>query len=305
MKQLVISEGSEETPNGALLTIQSALQSSLKTSTTAQLSVSRDLTSVASMIRANNMRRAPVSLLPHMAIITSIIFGIDLAYSLIRRKLTWHRIAQNIVVWSCSVGLLHLSQPREVWTFCLALGYTVWNLLPGSFTSLNLPTHSTFMRTLEVQDKQAECMVCWEELCLAALPCRHEACERCLQLMGDDCQTACPMCRKPLFGVLDWQVLAAMKTSVVSMAITSTICFPEALHEILRRHYLHGGIWMACHFLVGFMLWLIVTRGIIPRKETWWRLTPGAWRLGNVCVMFGASIYSVVLKLWLFEGKFR
>lgn len=72
------------------------------------------------------------------------------------------------------------------------------------------------MRGLRTQDKAAECMVCWDELTLLRLPCGHEACMQCLQSMGENYQTSCPMCRRPLFSAIDWLLLADMKSAVVS-----------------------------------------------------------------------------------------
>jgi hypothetical protein len=63
----------------------------------------------------------------------------------------------------------YLPQAREVWAFCFFLRYTTWNILSGSFTSLDVPSHSTFTKGLQEQDTQAECMVCWDKSCTAAV----------------------------------------------------------------------------------------------------------------------------------------
>lgn len=189
------------------------------------------------------VRREPASLAPQMAAMISSILGIGKIYSLNRHKHLWHRTAYNLVVWLLCLFLLQLQTPRETLAFCLAIGYTAWNLLPGSFTSLDLPSHSNFMRGLRVQDKQAECMFCWDELPLVQLPCKHQACVQCLQPMGENCQTTCPMCRRPLFNAMDWLLFAAMKSAFVSWSTAVPLCFMDACHELSHGQYRHGAIW--------------------------------------------------------------
>jgi hypothetical protein len=40
------------------------------------------------------------------------------------------------------------------------------------------------MRNLRVRDPPSKCIVCWDTRPLAELPCKHEGCKDCLQLMG-------------------------------------------------------------------------------------------------------------------------
>lgn len=257
------------------------------------------------MDRIAKSHRGYFSLAPYMALLTYIILVIAASYSLIRQKRNWRRTVYDIVAWSICMGFLRLREPREVWAFCFAIGYTTWNLLPGSFTSLDLPCHSTFVRSVEMQDKQVECPVCWEVHTVAQLPCGHGICNPCLQLMGKHYQTACPMCRRPLFSAMDWPVLGAMKSAVASLAITVPLCLLDAIHQGSRSHYRNAAIWFGCFLINGFWLWTIVTRMVIPRQENWWRLTAGQWRLGHVCVTFGTSVWSVGLMLWLQESRYR
>lgn len=257
------------------------------------------------MNRTPRNRRGPVSLTPHMALMTYSIFAIATSYSLVRHKRNWRRTLYDIVAWSICVVLLRLREPREVWAFCLAIGYTTWNILPGSFSSLDLPSHSTFMRGLRTQDEQAECPICWDQLHLVRLPCRHETCMQCLQLMGENCQTTCPLCRLPLFAVMDWLLLAAMMSAVMSWSIVIPICLLDALYEFSHGQYRNGAISMACFYIFSFILSLVVRRMIIPRKQTWWRLVPGQWRIGHVCSTLLSSVWSVGIILWMHEGKYR
>lgn len=166
------------------------------------------------------------------------VLGTSVLTVLSRRSIRRRQVASDMVAYAIYLSIQHyLPEAREVWAFCFALGYTTWSLLPGSFTSLDLPSHSAFMKGLGKQDKQAEYMVCWDKHTLAQLPCGHGLCERCLQLMGRHCQTACPMCRNPLFEVMDWSVLAAMKSAIISLTITIPLCLLSALHEGSRKHH--------------------------------------------------------------------
>jgi hypothetical protein len=219
------------------------------------------------MDRMKKTPRSPSSSTYYIAAITYTILGISVLLTLLGRASTWRRqITWDIVACSTCLALqYHLPQTREVWILCLALGHATWNLLPGSFTSLDMPTHSTFMRTVKMQDEQADCIVCWDTDFLAQLPCGHVICKPCLQLMGKHFQTACPMCRRPLFSALDWPVLGAMKSAVTSLAITIPLCFLDAIQEISGRHYRNAAVWMGCFYINLFLLWVIVTRMVIPR----------------------------------------
>jgi hypothetical protein len=240
----------------------------------------------------------------HVSAMIHIIFATSILNTFLRRRSTWQRqIPNDILAYSTCLVLQHyLPQSRGIWAFCLALGYTTWNLLPGSFASLDLPSHSSFMQRLKLQDKQAECLICWGLHTLAKLPCGHGVCKPCLHSMGKHCQTACPMCRTPLFGVMDWPALAAMKTAISSLTVVIPLCLRVALDEGKRNHYRNFAIWMGCFYFTGFMLCGAVTRMVIPRGDNWWRLSFGQWRLGHVGVIFGSSVWSLGLMVWLQEG---
>ncbi|KEQ76287.1 hypothetical protein M436DRAFT_26573, partial [Aureobasidium namibiae CBS 147.97] len=95
-----------------------------------------------------------------------------------------------LIVYNFSYPLLSL---------CLAAFYTTWASLPGSFASLNLPSHAKFLSTTTFTSpphaEEEKCMVCWEEETpLASLPCGHTICRSCLVAMGQALQTACPLC---------------------------------------------------------------------------------------------------------------
>jgi hypothetical protein len=240
----------------------------------------------------------------HIPAMIHIVFATSILFTFLRRILTWHRqIPSDILAYAiCLLLQHHLPQHRRIWAFCLALGYTTWNLLPGSFASLDLLSHSSFMQRLTLQDEKAECMVCWDEHALAEMPCGHAVCEACLQLMGVHCQTACPMCRRPLFGVMDWPVLAAMKSAITSFTVGIPLCLRCALDEAKQSQYRNFVVWMGCFYFTGFMLWWAVTRMVIPRGSEWWRLSFGQWGLGHVGVIFGSSVWSLGLMVWLQEG---
>lgn len=92
--------------------------------------------------------------------------------------------------------------------------------------------------------------------------------------MGEHSQTACALCRMPLFGVLDWSILAAMKSVIPSMAIADALCFLEALYEISRRNNFTALVWLNVFYLLAYLLWNSVAYGILLNKEHWWRTTP-------------------------------
>jgi hypothetical protein len=158
------------------------------------------------------------------------------------------------------------------------------------------------MQRLTLQDEKAECITCWDTHLLANMPCGHGVCVGCLQLMGTHCQTACPMCRTPLFGILDWPVLAAMKTAITSFTVFIPLCLRCALDEAKQSQYRNFVVWMGCFYFTVFILWWAVTRTVIPRGQDWWRLSFGQWRLGHVGVIFGSSVWSLGLMVWLQEG---
>jgi hypothetical protein len=250
------------------------------------------------------MYRRPNSIMPCMAYTVFTILSLYQTIFLFRHGVQLRQsIAFSITVATC-MALLNQHPPRELWAFCLALGYTIWNLLPGSFALFDLPNHSAFMRNLRMREQPGKCIVCWDTRPLAELPCKHGSCKDCLQLMGEYGQTACPLCRTPLFGARDWPVLAAMKTVVASMGVLTALCLLNAQFEIRCGHLLNSVVWMVASVFVVTVFWCVVVHVIIPNSEDWW--CKGSGRLSSVTTW--ASVVSTVgvvgLKLWLDEGRF-
>ncbi|KEQ61976.1 uncharacterized protein M437DRAFT_25852, partial [Aureobasidium melanogenum CBS 110374] len=103
----------------------------------------------------------------------------------------------DILVYVSCLVLHNLSRP--LLSLCLAIAYTTWVSLPGSFASLALPSHAQFLEQTPFQapphTEEEMCIVCWgEEATLGKLPCKHMVCKNCLEAMEPALQTACPMC---------------------------------------------------------------------------------------------------------------
>lgn len=251
------------------------------------------------------MHRTPISIMPYMAHTTLAILALYLSISLFRWRLDirQHQIAAHSIICLACAVLLRQDTPRELWAFCLALGYIVWNALPGSF-DYDLPSHAAFMRSLHVQNQLGDCIICWDARILADLPCKHRSCKDCLQLMGEYGQTACPLCRKPLFGALDWPVLVIMKTLVASMAIHNALCLLNAQYELRQGFIGYTLVWMAALSITAGSLWYVVVAVVMPNEENWWRIAPGGLSLATVCGSLAYSVSIIGLKLWLDEGTF-
>ena len=213
-------------------------------------------------------------------------------------------IAFSVTSLACML-LLNQHQPRELWAFCLAMGYTLWNLLPGSFALFDLPSHSTFMRNLRVQDQPGRCIVCWDTRILAALPCKHESCNDCLQLMGEYGQTACPLCRTPLFGARDWPVLAAMKTVVASMGVQTALCLLNAQYEIRRGGLLNTVVWVVASCFTVPVFWCVLMYIVIPNSDDWWCKSSGRFSSTTTGASVVSSVGVIVMVLWLGDGRFK
>jgi hypothetical protein len=250
------------------------------------------------------MHRRPTSIVPCMAHTTFAVLSLYQAFFLFRHGVQLRQTMAFSITLATCMALLSQHQPRELWAFCLALEYTVWNLLPGSFALFDLPSHSAFMRDLRVREQPGKCIVCWDTRPLAKLPCKHESCKDCLQLMGEYDQTACPLCRTPLFGARDWPVLAAMKTVVASMGVGTALCLLNTQFEIRRSHILNSFVWTVASGFAVPVVWCVVVNVIVPNSEDWWCQSSG--RFGSATT--GASVVSTVgvvgMKLWLDEGRF-
>jgi hypothetical protein len=249
--------------------------------------------------------RQPVSIMPYMAHTTFAILTICQTFFLYR----WGVQLRQFIVFGLNLTicmvLLNQHQPRELWAFCLALGYTIWNLLPGSFALFDLPSHSAFMRSLRVRAQPSKCIVCWDTRVLAVLPCKHESCKDCLQLMGEYGQTACPLCRTPLFGARDWPVLAAMKTVVASMGVQTALCLLNAQYEIRRGSISNTVVWMVASCFTVPVFWCVLVYIILPNSEDWWCKSSGRFGLATTWASVVSTVGVIVMVLWLGEGRFR
>lgn len=186
----------------------------------------------------------------------------------------------------------------------VAVAYTVWTTLPGSFGATNLPSHSKFMRQLNIvksDGKQDECGVCWDDAQnLAELPCCHFCCRRCLQLMGDRLQTACPFCRRPLFSSYDRLMFVLSKTSVVCTTLNALLSLAQIIFQIQRARYLDTDTLLPLAALCTLGGYLVFTRFLIRHfGENWWRGSPATlgsttWSVQVACF----SCFSGIFLLW-------
>ena len=76
--------------------------------------------------------------------------------------------------------------------------------------------------------------------------------------MGEYGQTACPLCRTPLFGARDWPVLAAMKTVVASMGVQTALCLLNAQYEIRRGGLLNTVVWVVASCFTVPVFWCVL-----------------------------------------------
>lgn len=123
------------------------------------------------------MYRQPVSIMPYVAHTTLTILTVYQTIFLFRHGVQLRPIIGFSIAFMTCITLLNQHQPRELWAFCLALGYTIWNLLPGYFALFDLPSHSASMRDLRMREQPGKCIVCWDTRPLAELPCNHQSCK--------------------------------------------------------------------------------------------------------------------------------
>jgi hypothetical protein len=251
------------------------------------------------------MYRQPVSIMPYMAHTTFAALALYQALFLYRHGVQLRQSIAFSITFTTCMALLNQHQPRELWAFCLALGYSIWNLLPGSFALFDLPSHSKFMRTLRMQNQPGKCIVCWDTRPLAELPCKHASCKDCLQLMGEYGQTACPLCRTPLFGARDWPMLAAMKTVVASMGVQTALCLLHAQYEIRREVLLNIVIWTVASCFTVPVFWCVLVYIIIPNSEDWWCKSSGRLSSATTAASVVSSVGVIGMILWLGEGMFK
>jgi hypothetical protein len=78
------------------------------------------------MDRMNQTLQTLTSPKLHVSAMIHIIFATSTLFFFRRRRLTWHRqIPSDILAYAICLLLQHyLPQHRQIWAFCLALGYT-------------------------------------------------------------------------------------------------------------------------------------------------------------------------------------
>lgn len=188
-----------------------------------------------------------------------------------------------------------------------AVAYTVWTSLPGSLSTMNLPSHSKFMRQLEVvkaAGEQDACGVCWDDgQELAKLPCNHLCCRRCLQSMGAHFQTACPFCRRPLFSNYDRLVFVFSKGSVTCTTLNTLLSLAQVVFQIRHAHYLDADTLLPLATMCTLGGYLAFSGALIRRHErNWWRLTPGA--IGRSTMSLNASGFACLTGTFLLWQTF-
>lgn len=208
---------------------------------------------------------------PHIPTITLGILSVILLQS--HRRLTVQRV-RDILAYVICLILHNLSRP--LLSLCLAIVYTTWVSLPGSFASLSLPSYTQFMKQTIFQPPphtdDEKCIVCWnEEAALSKLPCKHTACKNCLEAMGSAYQTACPLCKHPLFSIHDRLIFCLSKAYVSIQAVTSTLHLMVLYDAVQHYRYINIALGLA---LFIFLSWMLV-KGYIPLiksgGENWWR----------------------------------
>lgn len=177
----------------------------------------------------------------------------------------WHTTQRQMIIdlTACMLCLALYPMKQPQLPLALAVAYTVWTHLSISYEASGLPSHSTFMRNLvfvKQGRKPDDCIVCWDhEHRLAQLFCGHRCCDRCLQLLGEDSQTTCPLCRRSLFSVdnglfCDRVEAAAWKGMVVCLALPTALHFLAGLHDVQRAQAPEALLSFVCALLYGFFL---------------------------------------------------
>ena len=212
---------------------------------------------------------------PHIPTIT---LGI-LALTLLQwHKKSWiYRISDVLAYVSC-LALYNLSHP--LLSLCLAVFYTTWASLPGSFASLTLPSHAKFLSTTTFvsppHPSEERCMVCWEEETpLASLPCKHYTCKSCLLAMGQALQTACPMCKYPLYSIHDKTLLFINKATLSIQSITVMLHFLIFWDGIQHLRYWNIVVETSLMGFLGWLLFKVYLPLIEQGGKDWWRLSAG------------------------------
>ena len=243
------------------------------------------------------MRPRPVfeDLLPY---VQALMFAMCLLFVFWRGRSSQQRIG-DLNVWAACLTLRYWD--KSLWALILAIGYTAFTCIPGSFPSGNLPSHATFMRGLklvEAKDDGEECRICLDdEQRLAKLPCGHRFCIGCLELMGKTLQTACPYCRRPLFGRYDRLVYIATKGATTILVINPILLSLQGIDDARKHHYINASTSLASLCMSGY--WLTQVGYLcLQTGEFWWRGLPDVG-LDKTAVLSGCcACVSGVTAMW-------
>jgi hypothetical protein len=218
---------------------------------------------------------------------------------------TWSDVSKDLLACVlCLCGHFTGAPPRL--PFSLAIAYVVWVSTPGSFSSLVLPRHSEFMRTLAFPPggEPEECKVCWDdENRLAQMPCGHRFCESCLELIGERFQTACPMCRVPLFSRYDRMMFVVSKSAVAISAVNLAIYSLRLVRELQAGRFVQATVSFGSMFPMVFYLSFTIYQ-CRKKGENWWRdsatpTEPTRGQLQSASFALGTGLFVFFQKLWV------
>lgn len=185
---------------------------------------------------------------------------------------TWPAISRDLLasihcLYSHSITTLPPRLP-----FSLAIANVVWVSTASSFSSLTLPRHSEFMQSLVFppSEEPEECKICWDDALLAQMPCGHRFCKSCLQLMGEQFQTSCPMCRAPLSSKHDRMMFIVSKSAVAISAVNFAIYALRVFREVQARKYTLAVVSLGSTCPMMFHL-LFTVYQCRKKGGNWWR----------------------------------
>lgn len=219
---------------------------------------------------------------------------------------SWPAIPRDLLAsLLCIYGHSFTGTPPRL-RFSLAVAYVVWVSTPGSFSSLILPRHSEFMHNLTISpdDELEECKVCWDDARLAQRPCGHRFCKRCLQLMGEQFQTSCPMCRVPLFSRHDRAMFVVSKSAVAISAGILDIYALRVMREVQAGKYALAVVSLGSTLPMIFHL-LFTIYQCRKKGENWWRDSaentkePTSRQLKAAGFALGSGLFLFVQTLWV------
>ncbi|KAK6000033.1 hypothetical protein QM012_004021 [Aureobasidium pullulans] len=124
--------------------------------------------------------------------------------------------------------------------------------------------------------------------------------------MGLAFQTACPLCKHPLFSLNDRLIFCVSKASMSIQAVTSILQFLILYDTVQHYRYFNTAIQLA---LITFLGWMLVNAYIPLIKsggENWWR--PYASYKGGMgraigTVVFTFAINTAVLCQTLYSNR--